>query len=66
MGRRELLVTLGGVALARAAPLQAQRNAGFDHWVLSDMQVLIFCRHCDLVHIDEQQRRLDLLSLARH
>src|SRR6516162_8148585 len=29
MRRRELLITLGGVALARAAPLQAQRNAGF-------------------------------------
>ena len=29
------------------------------------MQVLIFCHHCDLVHIDEQRRRLDLLCLAR-
>src|SRR5215472_2234306 len=30
MRRRELLITLGGAALARAAPLRAQRTAGFD------------------------------------
>jgi putative ABC transport system substrate-binding protein len=30
MRRRELLITLGVAALARAAPLRAQRNAGFD------------------------------------
>jgi hypothetical protein len=30
-----------------------------------DMQVLIFCRDCDLVHIDEQRRRLNLLRPAR-
>jgi len=70
---RHRLPLVEDAVYARSADLNTPGDLGLlgvlrkcARWAHSDMRVLIVCRHCDLVHIDEQPSRLDLLSLTRH